>query len=46
MLENNLGLDALKIKFESYVAAAQDNLAYVGAGFGALVILAAWALLV
>jgi tetratricopeptide (TPR) repeat protein len=40
MLENNLGLDAWKAKFESYITAAQDNLAYVGAAFGALIILA------
>ncbi len=36
----NIGLDGWKTKFESYVATAQDNLAYVGAGFGALVVLA------
>lgn len=39
MLEN-IGLDGWKTKFESYIATAQHNLVYVGAGFGALVILA------
>jgi tetratricopeptide (TPR) repeat protein len=36
----NLGLNGWKTKFESYIAAAQDNLVYVGAGLGLVIAIA------